>query len=336
MTTRTVKVSASMLVTTLVVALGASRTVSARGRWQDVLAPRGGGRAPVSSLGAEPRNNLDRPPERNPERSRAPAPAQAQPQTDDNPAQPARTRSSRIVEHEAGDRLREALAAAQDDPRSAAKIQRLIAQAAEEARRNRALGERVWYWRDPFSEHPRRPIVLSLEVQLEMQLWQARQELARARVASNSARAEAAAAHLEAARLRVEAARAEAAAGKARPSLARHDSRSTRGVDEEALLAPPRTGPSAAREGDSDGAAVRKRRATAPKTALARNEGAGSPGNRHRDIGAAGAVAAPAPATDSEEPRTDPATWRSADPRGIVIVPINTAAPTNPTLARRR
>jgi hypothetical protein len=330
MTTRTVKVSASMLVTTLVVALGASRTVSARGRWQDVLAPRGGGRAAVSSLGAEPRNNLDRPPERNPER----APAQAQPQTDDNAAPPARTRSSRIVEHEAGDRLREALAAAQDDPRSAAKIQRLIAQAAEEARRNRALGERVWYWRDPFSEHPRRPIVLSLEVQLEMQLWQARQELARARVASNSARAEAAAAHIEAARLRVEAARAEAAAGKARPSLARHDSRSMRGIDEEALLAPPRTGPSVAREGDSDGAAVRKRRATPPKTALARNEATGSPGNRHRDIGAASAVAAPA--TDSEEPRTDPATWRSADPRGIVIVPINTAAPTNPTLARRR
>jgi hypothetical protein len=326
--TRTVVVSASMLVTTLVVALGASRTVSARGRWQDVLSPRGGGRAAVSSLGAEPRSTSDR----SPERVRAPAPAPAQTQTDDNDASPARIRSSRVVDHDAGDRLREALAAAQDDPRSAARIQRLIAQAAEEARRNRALGERVWYWRDPFSEHPRRPIVLSLEVQLEMQLWQARQELARARVASNSARAEAAAAHVEAARARVEAARAEGTAGKARPSLARHDGRSMRGLDEDALLAPPRPGPS----GDSDSPAVRRRRATAPKTALARNEVTGSPGNRHRDIGAARAVAAPTPAVDSEEPRTDPATWRSADPRGIVIVPINTAAPTNPALARRR
>src|SRR5438552_1787565 len=120
MTTRTVMVSASMLVTTLVVALGASRTVSARGRWQDVLAPRGGGRAPVSSLGAEPSRN-------NWERSAVRAPAQAQ--TDDNDAPPARVRSSRVIEHEAGDRLREALAAAQDDPRSAAKIQRLIADA---------------------------------------------------------------------------------------------------------------------------------------------------------------------------------------------------------------
>ena len=335
MTTRTVMVNAAMLVTTLVVALGAPRTVFARGRWQDVLSPRGAGHASVASFGAEPRNASERSPERV-RAAAAPAPGQA-----DDSVPPARTRSARPVDHDAGDRLREALAAAQDDPRSAAKIQRLIAQAAEEARRNRALGERVWYWRDPFSEHPRRPIVLSLEVQLEMQLWQARQELARAHVASSSARVEAAAAHLEAARARVEAARAEGTSGKARPSLARQDSRSMRGIDEEALLAPPRPGPSAARQGDFDGAAVRKRpaarHATVPKTALARNESAGGPGNRHRDIGAARAVAAPvAPATDSEEPATDPATWRSSDPRGIVIVPINTAAPTNPTLPRRR
>ena len=198
MTTRTVMVTASMVVTTLIVALGVPSTVFARGRWQDVLSPRGGGRAAAPSFGAEPKAS--------PERVRPPAPPQAQ--TDDNDAPPARVRSSRVVDHDAGDRLREALAAAQDDPRSAAKIQRLIAQAAAEARRNKALGERVWYWRDPFSEHPRQPIVLSLEVQLEMQLWQARQEAARAHEASNSARVEAAAAHAEAARARVEAARA--------------------------------------------------------------------------------------------------------------------------------
>jgi hypothetical protein len=117
-----------------------------------------------------------------------------------------------------------------------------------------------------------------------------------------------------------------------------------RAVDEQALLAPPARRPSAVatREGDSDGAAVRKRparRPVAPKTALAHNEAASAPGNRHRDIGAARAVAAPAavtPATDSEEPSTDPATWRSSDPRGIVVVPINTAAPARPTLAGRR
>ena len=319
--------SASMLMTTLVVAVGVPGTVLARGRWQDVLAPRGGGHAAISSLGAEPRTSAEHSP------VRAPAPAPAV----DTPAPP-RPRSQRILDHEAGDRLREALAAAQDDPRSAAKIQRLIAQAAAEARRNRALGERVWYWRDPFSENPRRPIVLSLEVQLEMQLWQAREELARAHVASNTARVEAAAAHVEAARARVEAARAEGASGKARSPIARQDGRSARAIDEEALLAPPRQ-PPVAREGDSEGPAIRKRparRAVVPKTALARNEAAGAPGNRHRDIGAAGAVAAPAQATDNEAPATDPATWRSSDPRGIVIVPINTAAPANPPLARRR
>jgi hypothetical protein len=330
MTTRTVMVTASVVVTTLIVALGAPMTVYARGRWQDVLSPRG--RAATPSFGAEPKAA--------PERARAAAPAPAP-----DPDPPARARSSRVLDHEAGDRLREALAAAQDDPRSAGKIQRLIAQAAAEARRNKALGERVWYWRDPFSEHPRQPIVLSLEVQLEMQLWQARQEAARAHEASISARVEAAAAHAEAARARPEAARAEGAAGKARPSMARQDSRSMRGIDEQALLAPPtrRSSPTATHEGDSDGAAVRKRparRAAVPKTALARNEAAGTPGIRHRDIGAARAVAAPAavtPAIDSEEPSTDPATWRSSDPRGIVVVPINNAAPAaRPTLAGRR
>ncbi len=242
MTTRTVMVTASMVVTTLIVALGAPTTVFARGRWQDVLSPRGGGRAATPSFGAEPKAA--------PERVRAAAPAPA-PAPDNDP--PARMRSSRVLDHEAGDRLREALAAAQDDPRSAGKIQRLIAQAASEARRNKALGERVWYWRDPFSEHPRQPIVLSLEVQLEMQLWQARQEAARAHEASNSARVEAAAALAAAARARVEAARAEGTTGKARPSIARQDSRSMRGldqramhgIDEQALLAPParRTNP---------------------------------------------------------------------------------------------
>src|SRR5215831_12201692 len=120
MTTRTVMVNASMLVTTLVVALGVPGTVLARSRWQDVLSPRGGGHSAVSSLGAEPRSNAEHSAERSPERVRAPAPAPAQ--ADDNSA-PARPRSSRILDHEAGDRLREALAAAQDDPRSAAKIQ---------------------------------------------------------------------------------------------------------------------------------------------------------------------------------------------------------------------
>ncbi len=324
MTTRTVMMTASMVVTTLVVALGVPSPVFARGRWQDVLSPRGGGRPATPSFGAEPKASPVRVPDK-----------------DNDP--PARTRSSRVLDHEAGDRLREALAAAQDDPHSAAKIQRLIAQAAAEARRNKALGERVWYWRDPFSEHPRQPIVLSLEVQLEMQLWQARQEAARAHEASISARVEAAAAHAEAARARVEASRAEGTTAKARPSLARQDSRSMRGIDEQALLAPPaqRSTVVATREGDADGPAVRKRlarRATVAKTALARNEAAGSPANRHRDIGAAHAVAAPpvAPATDSEDPPTDPATWRSSDPRGIVVVPINTAAPARATLAGRR
>ncbi len=332
MTTRTVMVPASVVLTTLVVALGVPSTVVARGRWQDVIAPRGG-HATAPSISTESKPITERP--------RA-----AAPEADSEP--PVRAHSPRIMEHEAGDRLRQALAEAQDDPRSTARIQRLIAQAAAEARRNRALGERVWYWRDPFSENPRQPIVLSLEVQLEMQLWQAREAAARAHIESNSARVEAAAAHAEAARARAVAARAQEAAEKGRPFVARPDSRassssSSRAIDEQALLAPPRRPPTTAGRApeSTDDVAPRRRvarRAAVAKTALARNEEAGSPGSRHHDIGAAHGVAAPAAAraSDSEEPRTDPATWRSNDPRGIVIVPINATATANAALPRRR
>jgi hypothetical protein len=246
-----------------------------------------------------------------------------------------RGRSPRALEHAAGDRLREALAAAQDDPRSASKIARLIAQAAAEERRNRALAERVWYWRDPFSANPREPIVLSLEVQLEMQLAATRQEAARARVESAIARLEAANAHAEAARARVEASRAQEAAERGHPLIARRDGRpARRGEGGAGLVA--RSGPTIqARDPESppDDSAARRRAALhLQRAALARNERAAAPepGGRHRDIGPARAISA---APDGREaPSTDPASWPSSDPRGIVVVPIN---PPVATLPRR-
>jgi hypothetical protein len=325
---------ATMGLATLVVALGAPSTVFARGRWQDVLSPRGGGRSSAVYGAPEPKVA--------PERVRSPAPSVSD-------VAPVPVRSVREIEHQAGDRLREALAAAQDDPRGAARISHLIAQAAAEARRNKALGERVWYWRDPFSANPRQPIVLSLEVQLEMQLWAARQEAARAHIASSTARAEAAAAHAEAARARLDAARAQRAAEKGRTPISRPESRATRSADDSALAAALAGGPSptttrrpsatAARGDDDDAtaeeiAAARKRptrRPSTTRTALARNERAAGPGStRHRDIGAARTPAAPT--TGADEPATAPpappasAAWHSKDPRGIVVVPIGTSA----------
>ncbi len=331
----------TMVLATLVVALGAPSVVFARGRWQDVLSPRGGGRSSAAYGAPEPKVA--------PERVRSPASSVSD-------VAPVPVRSARELEHQAGDRLRQALAAAQDDPRSTARISHLIAEAAAEARRNKALGERVWYWRDPFSANPRQPIVLSLEVQLEMQLWAARQEAARAHIASSSARAEAAAAHAEAARARLDAARAQRAAEKGRTPISRPESRATRSADDSAIAAALAGGPSptttrrpsatAARGEDDDATAeeinaARKRparRTTTTRTALARNERADGPSsNRHRDIGAARA-----PTRGADEPATAPAAppapaaWHSNDPRGIVVVPINSSASPVATLPRRR
>jgi hypothetical protein len=329
---------------TLAVGLVAPGGVFARGRWQDVISPANRGRVrlavptgdnaaperPRSLAPAEPRATA---------RARAPAPV-----VEDRDTTPATPRvSARVLDHAAGDRLREALAAAQDDPKSAGRISRLIAQAAAEARRNKALSDRVWYWRDPFSPNPRQAIVLTLEAQLEMQLAAARQEAARARVESNAARTEAAMAHVEAARARLDAARAQRAQGatgaQSAPGssarngamVAHHDSQSARAA--EGSLAPsartPRRAPHPASPGAGPGESrddarrrpARRSVAAASETALARNDSAGAGAIRHRDIGT------PHTGGGAESPSTDPATWRSNDPRGIVVVPINNNTP---------
>jgi hypothetical protein len=304
------------LLATAVVAMGAPTRVSARGgRWQDVLAPaasRGGMHGPARPTLSSP--------------SPAPDNSAREPlRVSDAPAEKIvieRVRS-RELEHSAGDRLREALAsAAQNDPKSAAKIARLIAQAAAEARRNRALGDRVWYWRDPFSQNPRQPIVLSLEAQLEMQLAATRQETARAHVESAAARAEAATAHAEAARARTEALRAQEAAERGHPMIVRRESRPAhRGAGVAARTTPTIQ----ARDPESpDDVAARRRAARRLQPAtLAQNERstAQAGGARHRDIGAARAISAPA--GGREAPSTDPGTGPGSDPRGIVIVPIH-------------
>ena len=317
MTGRTATVRAWTAAAAAVVVIGASTEVSARGgRWQDVLAPaasRGGMHGPGRSTASSPSDDSARGPAR----------------VSGPPAEKIaveRVRSSRELEHVAGDRLREALAlaVAHDDPKSAGKIARLIAQAAAEARRNRALADRVWYWRDPFSENPRQPIVLSLETQLEMQLVATRQETARAHVESAAARAEAANAHAEVARARTDVGHAQEAAEQGHAMIVRRESR------------PPRRGTGAAagatstiqaRDPESpDDAAARRRAALRlqPGT-LAQNErsaaGEREGGGRHHDIGPARALTTPA--RRGEAPSTDPASWPASDPRGIVVVPIN-------------
>ena len=332
--------------TALAVGLGAPGAVFARGRWENVIAPASRGRARPAPA---PSDNGGMEKVRVSARASTPASYSYREDRDSSASDSPRV-SSRMLEHAAGDRLREALAAAQDDPKSAARISRLIAQAAAEARRNKALADRVWYWRDPFSANPRRPIVLSMEAQLEMQVAAARLEVARARVESNAARVEAATAHVEAARARLDAARAQGAAGRNGSVAARHDSRLARPSDDDDAPArnarrPASTAPASAPGESRAGDPIRVRRralaprslgSSSPETALARNEGVGArAASRHRDIGAARSPATAGGAP--EAPAADPTSLRSRDPRGIVVVPINTpvaALPTKPAARR--
>jgi len=359
-------VGVAMVATALAASLGASGEVFARGRWENVIAPRSSGRArlapAVSEVGGqrEPRE-VETPRPRPPASARATAaasssaPAYSSSYREERDSSTIATPrvSSRVLEHAAGDRLREALAAAQDDPKSTARISRLIAAAAAEARRNKALADRVWYWRDPFSPNPRRAIVLSMEAQLEMQVAAARLEVARARVEANAARLEAAQAHVEAAHARLEAARAQGPGARNGAVAARHDSRLARPTgDDDAPARTARRAPALAPAGGAtpadsnrggDSARVRRRvaaprsvSASTSETALARNEGAAAAASsRHRDIGAARAAAS-APEAPAPTPSPSPATWRSRDPRGIVVVPINTPVAALPKPAARR
>ncbi|HET6148938.1 MAG TPA: hypothetical protein VFH68_15480 [Polyangia bacterium] len=365
---RNVKVGIA-IATALAGGLGVPSGAFARSRWENVIAPAARGRvrpapAPAASDASderEPRVEKVRASSAAAARATAasysaPAPSYSYREDRDDAAAADRARvSSRMLEHAAGDRLREALAAAGDDPRSTARISRLITLAAAEARRNKALADRVWYWRDPFSPNPRRAIVLSLETQLEMQVAAARLEAARARVESNAARLEAAQAHVEAARARLEAARAQGPSARNGAVAARHDSRLARPAGEDD--APPRTArrsptvaptaPAAggdARGGDS--ARVRRRAATprsvssspTSETALARNENTGAAARateRHRDIDGAGSLGAPAAAAGPEDSSASPTGWRSRDPRGIVVVPMNTPVADLPRPAAR-
>jgi hypothetical protein len=272
-----VVLGATVVMSAVGAAGGSTRAAAkGRGRWQDVVAPR-------STLAPTPARSGEGPPLLGPDP---------------------------VLEHSAADRMREALVSPHNDPQSAAKLERLIAQAAAEARRNRALGERVWYWRDPFSDRPRQPIVLSVQAQLEMQVAAARLEAVRARIESAAARVEAASARAEAAHARSEAARVQAASGTAPAPHPRRRVAPFAHLPLPAAHALP-----------------------LPESALAQNdresERLAAHESRHRDVGPAPILATTPPATVAErKPTTLPTSapapyWRSKNPRGMVIVPIN-------------
>jgi hypothetical protein len=224
------------------------------------------------------------------------------------------------------DLMYEAVRQWRGEPPGSATIDRVVAQSKREADRNRrALREKIHalFWKDPFADDPGRLIPVRKE---DRDLLAAHPAPTRAR-RERSDRASDRSTDGEVSRLRAElaAARADAAAARAEAEHAREET-----AHAEAMAA------RAECVADDGGAAVRR----------ARRHGGGGGGHAHHDaerVDALGAIAtrsdrrrssssrtlatiAPAPPPAEPIVSAPPPGWRSSDPRGIIVVPIETPA----------
>jgi hypothetical protein len=221
------------------------------------------------------------------------------------------------------DLMYEAMKQWRGEPRGSAAIDRALAVSKTESRRDRKAMEekiRAMFWKDPFSEQPRQLIPARREDRDLLAHYEIRHsgsrpdsgdsEVARLRAEVLSARAETSRLRAELAQIGDQAGRGESSSVRqnecARVVVARH----------------------ARRHGSASRVAPDPMEAwNSPKPSLARRSApAGAPKARAQRSGeqtldAAVDMAAPAPiATDLPPPG-----WRSSDPRGIIVVPLEVA-----------
>jgi hypothetical protein len=217
------------------------------------------------------------------------------------------------------DLMLEALVRADGESPNAKRIDRAVAQAKADARRDQIAPATVW--KDPFADDPTRPIPVPARLRSSetkaRELSVVRRELARAR-------AETAVAQADAARAKADAAKAEASAALAQAVAARHEAVAARaacvdpgpggGKRVSAYVRPePRAHPRGASGGNGLVAASlpRAARKSLPRTA--------DPGTAP----AAAAPMSPAPAADPlTVPLADDALVSSHPGGGILVVPI--------------
>jgi hypothetical protein len=216
------------------------------------------------------------------------------------------------------DLMLEALVRSDGESPNAKRIDRAVAQAKADAKRDQIAPTTVW--KDPFAEDPTRPIPVrgrfrSNETKTK-ELAVVRRELARAR-------AETAVAQADAARAKADAAKAEANAALAQAVAAKHEAVAARAACVD---------PSAGKHAMS--ALVRSEQRTRPRDALvsagaslpriARKSGARTAAEPTPSV-AAGPVAQPPPAASTDPlivPLADDALVSSHPGGGILVVPI--------------
>jgi hypothetical protein len=240
---------------------------------------------------------------------------------DDGPYRPLLAQSTEGGESERSeaDLMMDALTAERGEPPSAGRIKRLVAAASAEARRRKVSAPRlVTYWRDPFADDPNRPIPLRPQVVMAMQLAAARREAAHARAEAAAARVDAAAARAEVVRTRNELA------------AARGGTRRGGETDRSGCAQPTRVnvafGAERPTEDESAARRARLRRLAARRARILENALAQNERRETRERRTDRTDQPPAAARDEQ---TDAATAEltSNDPRGIVIVPINSPPP---------
>jgi hypothetical protein len=226
-------------------------------------------------------------------------------------------------ERSEADLMMDALTDARVEAPNATQIARLTAEANAESRLQKiaAATAAVRYWRDPFADNPNQAIPLGARVRLSMQLAAARREAAHARAETALARAEAAVA-------RAEVARARAGTLTARRAVETERGRCT----DVAMTERPSSASSMSAPVDEVARRERLRRAAAHrarqlKTALAQNERRETAQERSARLDKSAAAGSGGADTSHESPPPSaPAAASSSDPRGIVIVPINSPA----------
>jgi hypothetical protein len=234
-----------------------------------------------------------------------------------------------------------------------AVIGRVLAEGKRESeRKRRALRKHFAsrYWRDPWADDPTKPILIP-QPRRDGDDDQARLD-ARARREIAAARAEAAMAKADAARERAERARAEARAARSEARAARVEALAAQRAcvalnnapDRARALREERRGRAHAQAFDRPRGRERddlrdvdvkvevtdvKLAAVEPKHAHRRRVAAADsarPSGREGNAAPATAVAAAPPPARATPPSTAPAGWQSHDPRGIIVVPLATAA----------
>jgi hypothetical protein len=203
------------------------------------------------------------------------------------------------------------------EPRGTAAVNKVIAESKKDHAERKDLESKAktLFFKDPFADDPSELIPVRKVDRMLLANYEARHDIDRTSRGSDEvsrlrdqlaqARADAAAAHAEASRLRTELARAGSDKGDGEcVALASHPSTSH----------PQRVhGSRPMQSNDRDSDLV---------------EAAAAPVVRHHHRAkprpAPEAVAAAAPAQPEVAPDTAPAGWQSSDPRGIIVVPIDT------------